>query len=38
MKMLIAWLVVGLPLSWGVYQSMMKSMPLFKPPAANADK
>lgn len=30
MKMLIAWLVVGIPLSWGVYQSLMKTMPLLE--------
>ncbi len=25
----IAWLVVVLPLGWGVYQSVVKSLPLF---------
>jgi hypothetical protein len=24
----LAWLVVALPLAWGLYQSVMKSMPL----------
>lgn len=24
-----AWLVVALPLGWGVYQSVVKSLPLF---------
>jgi hypothetical protein len=27
----IAWLVVALPLGWGVYQSVVKSLPLFQP-------
>jgi hypothetical protein len=30
MKMWIAWIVVALPLSWGVYQSVLKSLPLFQ--------
>lgn len=25
----LAWLIVALPLSWGVYQSVVKSVPLF---------
>ena len=25
----IAWLVVGLPLGWGVYKTVQKSLPLF---------
>jgi hypothetical protein len=29
MKMLICWIAVVIPLSWGVYQSVMKSLPLF---------
>ncbi len=29
MKLVIAWLWVSIPLSWGVYQSVMKSLPLF---------
>ncbi len=32
----IAWLVVGLPAAWGVYQTVMKSKNLFFPPAATA--
>jgi hypothetical protein len=28
-----AWLIVVLPLSWGVYQSVVKSLPLFHSPA-----
>ncbi len=26
---LLAWLVVAVPLGWGLYQSVMKSKPLF---------
>lgn len=26
----LAWLVVALPLGWGVYQSVVKSLPLFR--------
>ncbi len=29
MKIWMAWIIVGIPLSWGVYQSLMKSLPLF---------
>ena len=29
-SILAAWLIVSLPLSWGVYQSMVKSLPLFQ--------
>ncbi len=25
----LAWIVVALPLGWGVYQSVVKSLPLF---------
>ncbi len=28
-KLLIAFLWVGIPLTWGVYQSVRKSLPLF---------
>ena len=31
-----AWLVVCLPAAWGVYQTIKKSIPLFRPPAAHA--
>ena len=27
--MFICWIVVVIPLAWGVYQSLMKSLPLF---------
>lgn len=30
----VAWFVVLAPLSWGVIQSVAKSLPLFEPPAA----
>lgn len=26
----IAWLAVGIPLAWGVFQTLMKSLALFK--------
>ncbi|MES2570355.1 MAG: hypothetical protein V4710_09930 [Verrucomicrobiota bacterium] len=29
LKLCVAWLVVGLPLGWGVYKSIEKSLPLF---------
>lgn len=28
--LVIAWLWVGIPLLWGVYQTLMKSLPLFR--------
>lgn len=28
-KLGLAWLVIGIPLAWGVFQSVKKSMPLF---------
>jgi hypothetical protein len=31
---LVAWTVVAIPLGWGLYQSVMKSRPLFSAPAA----
>lgn len=35
---IIYWVVVGIPLSWGLYKSIERSIPLFKaaPPAAAA--
>ena len=33
----IAWIVVGVPLGWGVYKSAMNAVKLFQPqPAATA--
>jgi hypothetical protein len=29
MKILLSWLLVALPLAWGVKQSVKKAMPLF---------
>ncbi len=29
----LAWILVSLPLSWGLYQSILKSKPLFMGPA-----
>ena len=31
---ILAWTVVALPLGWGLYQSVVKSRPLFAAPAA----
>jgi hypothetical protein len=31
---LAAWVLVGLPLAWGVYNTGLNSMKLFHPPAA----
>jgi hypothetical protein len=33
---LLAWLFVGIPLIWGVSQTIMKSMDLFRPPRQTA--
>lgn len=33
MKAALIWLVVILPLAWGVTQSVKKARPLFEPPA-----
>ena len=27
---LLAWTIVTIPLAWGVYQSLVKSLPLFR--------
>lgn len=29
LQIAIAWAIVGLPLAWGVYQTVLKSVPLF---------
>jgi hypothetical protein len=29
LKLVIVWLWIGIPLAWGVYQSVKKSAPLF---------
>lgn len=34
----LAWLVVALPLGWGVYQSVVKSLPLFRTETAAVRK
>jgi len=31
----VAWVMVLLPLSWGVYQSVVKSLPLFQSKASS---
>jgi hypothetical protein len=33
---LVAWLVVGIPLGWGVYNTLLSSMKLFQRPGATA--
>jgi hypothetical protein len=33
---LFAWLVVGIPLGWGVYNTVLGAMKLFQAPAAPA--
>ena len=35
---LAAWVVVALPLGWGLYQSLVKSRPLFTSEPAPASK
>lgn len=37
-KLLVAFLWVGVPLTWGVYQSVKKSLPLFGVEPAAAAK
>ncbi len=32
---LAAWVLVGVPLAWGVYNTLLNSMKLFQAPAAN---
>jgi hypothetical protein len=29
LRIALTWAVVGLPLAWGVYQTVLKSLPLF---------
>jgi hypothetical protein len=29
LRMALSWVIVGLPLGWGVYQTVLKSLPLF---------
>jgi hypothetical protein len=31
-RLAIAWVIVAVPLGWGVYQSVVKSLPLFRAP------
>jgi hypothetical protein len=33
---LVAWLLVGIPLGWGVYNTLLNSMKLFQAPAMSA--
>lgn len=34
LTLFIAWIWITLPLSWGVYKSVQKSVPLFQQPAS----
>jgi len=34
--LVIAWMLIAVPLGWGVYQSVQKSRPLFQGPAEPA--
>ncbi len=36
LKLLLAWIWVAIPLSWGVWHSVRKSMPLFQHPPASS--
>jgi hypothetical protein len=33
---LLAWALVGVPLTWGVYNTLLNSMKLFQAPASSA--
>lgn len=33
LRFALAWIWIALPLGWGVYQSVQKSLPLFRDPA-----
>jgi hypothetical protein len=33
-SILLAWVLVGVPLTWGVYNTLLNSMKLFQAPAA----
>ena len=35
---LLAWLLVGIPLGWGVYNTLLSSMKLFQSPPAGITK
>jgi hypothetical protein len=36
LRIVIYWMIVLIPLSWGVYESIIKSLPLFGAAAASA--
>ncbi len=36
LRLAVAWTIVTIPLGWGVFQSVMKSLPLFQANAATA--
>jgi hypothetical protein len=33
-RLLVAWMLVAIPLGWGVTRSIQKALPLFKTPAS----
>ena len=33
LRIILAWIIVGLPLGWGIAQSVGNSLPLFRPAA-----
>jgi hypothetical protein len=44
LRIVTAWIVVTIPLGWGVYQTVVKSLPLFRmtaasePPSSRSDQ
>jgi hypothetical protein len=34
LEIAFCWMIVLIPLGWGIYQSVVKSLPLFQTPAA----
>jgi hypothetical protein len=36
LRLAVAWAIVAIPLGWGVYQSVVKSLPLFRASAPAA--
>lgn len=35
-RLAISWILVGVPLAWGVFQTFLKALPLFQPSAGGA--
>ena len=36
LRLAVAWVIVAIPLGWGVYESVVKSLPLFRASAPAA--